>query len=117
MTFQQPKLFLHQVDEIIKQNLSDPDLIEILVRKFHLSYSQIYRKIKQKSGYTPSTYIRKQRLSIARLKLRNTDRPITEIAFQSGFQNTSYFSKSFLEEYGLSPSQFRKQHEVNHYKN
>lgn len=103
-----PKTFLAQVDELIEQYLSDPKLLWILAKQMHLSASQVYRKIKQKSGYSPSIYIRKKRLSIARQWIKQSDAPITEIAFQAGFQNLPYFSRCFLAEFGISPSRFRR---------
>ena len=103
-----PKTFLSQVDELIEQYLSDPKLLWLLAKRMHLSSSQIYRKIKQKSGYSPSIYIRKKRLSIARQWIKQSDAPITEIAFRVGFQNLPYFSRCFLAEFGISPSRFRR---------
>lgn len=101
------KKFLDQVDNLIEEYLDDPNLIVILNENLYLSYSQIYRKIKQKSGHTPSTYIRKKRLTIAQQWLAQTDAQIQEIATQTGFQSLSYFSRCFSEEYGFPPSRFR----------
>jgi len=103
-----PKIFLIRVDELIEQHLNDPKLLQVLTKQLHLSSSQVYRKIKQKSGYSPSIYIRKKRLAIARQWVRQSDAPITEIAFRAGFQNLPYFSRCFLAEFGMSPSRFRK---------
>ena len=103
-----PKTFLLQVDELIDKYLNEPNLLLVLAKQLHLSPSQIYRKIKQKSGYSPSIYIRKKRLYIARRWIRQSDAPITEIAFRTGFQNLPYFSRCFLAEFGMSPSKFRR---------
>ena len=102
-----PKIFLVQVAELIEAHLNKPKLLWMLTQQLHLSSSQVYRKIKQKSGHSPSIYIRKKRLSIARQWIKQSDAPITEIAFQTGFQNLPYFSKCFLAEFGMSPSRFR----------
>jgi transcriptional regulator GlxA family with amidase domain len=40
--------------------------------------------------------------------LRTTNQSISEIAFNSGFENISHFSRIFKENFGLSPLQFRK---------
>jgi len=103
-----PKTFLAQVDDLIEQYLNEPKLLWILNKQLHLSSSQVYRKIKQKSGYSPSIYIRKKRLAIARNWIKQSDAPITEIAFQTGFQNLPYFSRCFLAEFGVSPSRLRR---------
>jgi len=101
------KKFLDQVDNLIEDYINAPDLILILNKNLYLSYSQIYRKIKQKSGHTPSTYIRKKRLTTAQEWLKQTDVPIKQIAFRTGFQSLSYFSRCFSAEYGFPPSSVR----------
>lgn len=108
-----PKLFLERVDDLIIENLNDPNLLYILAKNLHLSSSQVYRKIKQKSGYAPSRYIRKKRLYIAKKWLDESDIYITGIAYQVGFHDLPYFSRCFLEEFGLPPQQYRKQQEAN----
>ena len=40
--------------------------------------------------------------------LQDTDIPVTEIAMQSGYQNVSYFIRSFKKTYGVSPLKYRK---------
>jgi len=103
-----PKIFLTQVDELIEQHINEPKLLLVLAKQLHLSSSQVYRKIKQKSGYSPSIYIRKKRLFIAKQWIKQSDASITEIAFRVGFQNLPYFSRCFLAEFGVSPSRFRR---------
>lgn len=107
ITLEPPKIFLTQVDDLIEEYLKEPRLLLLLAKKLHLSSSQVYRKIKQKSGYSPSIYIRKKRLIVARKWIKQSDASITEIAFQTGFQNLPYFSRCFLAEFGISPSKFR----------
>ena len=57
---------------------------------------------------TPGKWLTNKRLTHARDLLRTTKQSITEIAFNSGFENTSHFSRIFKEKFGLSPLQFRK---------
>lgn len=48
------------------------------------------------------------RLEHAKQLLQDTDTPVTEIAMQSGYQNVSYFIRSFKKTYGVSPLKYRK---------
>ena len=48
------------------------------------------------------------RLEHAKQLLQDTDIPVTEIAMQSGYQNVSYFIRSFQKTYGVSPLKYRK---------
>ncbi len=53
-------------------------------------------------------YITHLRLEHAKQLLQDTDTPVTEIAMQSGYQNVSYFIRSFKKTYGVSPLKYRK---------
>ena len=57
---------------------------------------------------TPGKWLTGKRLTHARMLLNTTKQSITEIAFNSGFENISHFSRIFKEKFGLSPLQFRK---------
>ena len=72
-----------------------------------LSRPQFYRKIKSITGQSPSIYIRNLRLQKAQELLKNTQLNISEVAYAVGFKDLSYFSRSFSEEFGISPSETR----------
>jgi AraC family transcriptional regulator, exoenzyme S synthesis regulatory protein ExsA len=57
---------------------------------------------------TPGKWLTNKRLNHAGMLLRTTNQSISEIAFNSGFENISHFSRIFKENFGLSPLQFRK---------
>lgn len=79
-----------------------------LSEEFNMSSRAVTGIIKQITGNTFSDYLKKLRLSrVARL-LIETDRPIQSIATQSGFESANSLLKSFKKEYGVSPTEFRK---------
>lgn len=57
---------------------------------------------------TPFEYLLDYRVRMAEKLLRTTALPVTEIALQTGFSNSAYFTKLFRERLGCSPSQYRK---------
>lgn len=59
-------------------------------------------------GITPMQYVRQLRIEEAARLLRHTSLPITVIAAQTGFDNSSYFGKVFRQMAGMSPSDFRE---------
>lgn len=69
-----------------------------------LSKSQFYRKLKKLTKESPNTFIKKYRLEKALYLLKKGDNTIAEIAFDTGFNSPSYFSKCFQENFGLLPS-------------
>lgn len=56
----------------------------------------------------PSKWIRTKRLEKAKELLSTTMLDIVEIAYMSGFENLSHFSRIFKEEFGCSPSKYRR---------
>jgi AraC-like DNA-binding protein len=77
----------------------------------HLGYSksQLYRKMIANIGTSPNTFIKEYRLNKALILLNKKTDNIAEIAFQTGFNSPAYFSKCFLETYGILPSTYLKQ--------
>lgn len=63
---------------------------------------------KEKTGKTPVDYLNGYRIEKASQKLLSSDKSVTEIAFSCGFNDLSYFIKTFKAYKGISPAKFRK---------
>ncbi|MEM6964976.1 MAG: ATP-binding protein [Bacteroidota bacterium] len=99
--------FLQKLRQAVEDNLDDPSFgIPQLCKAVHLSRMQVHRKLKALSGQTTSHFIRLIRLQKAKSLMRSTDLNISEIAYDVGFNDPNYFSRTFAKEYGKSPSQF-----------
>ena len=72
------------------------------------SPSHLCRLMKQISGKTPTQYINQERLKYAVYLLAQTDREILDICECCGFSNVSHFYHLFREQFGVSPTKFRK---------
>ncbi|MFV0365079.1 MAG: helix-turn-helix domain-containing protein [Mangrovibacterium sp.] len=66
--------------------------------------SQLYRKLKSLTDYSPNELIRIIRLKAARRMLLKGSTSVSEVAYSAGFSSPSYFTKCFKEFYGESPS-------------
>lgn len=101
--------FLAQLQKVVTENIENPDLnVEFLAKTFNLSTSQLYRKIKALTDISPTVFIRNLRLKEGLVLLKTTDLNVSEVAYAVGFNDLSYFSKSFRKLYGKSPMFYRK---------
>lgn len=67
------------------------------------------RIVKGQLGMTFQQLLQEKRFSVAQQLLRTTKLPVTEIIVLVGYENTSYFHRTFQKRYGLSPRQYRRQ--------
>lgn len=76
----------------------------------HVGLSQDYLTscFHKELGLTPVAYLNRYRVQQARLLLKRTHKSITEIALEVGFSGSSYFSRIFHRETGMSPADFRR---------
>ncbi|MFH0755711.1 MAG: response regulator [Bacteroidota bacterium] len=107
--------FLHKITETLENNYHNEHYnISKLCLEVGISRAQLHRKLIALTGKSTSDLIRHYRLNKARELLVASDYTIAEIAYQIGFKDPNYFSKSFIRENGLSPSNFRsKRQKVN----
>ena len=70
------------------------------------SKSQLYRHIKHLTGRSATEFMKEFRLNRALDLIEEKPDNISQIAYETGFNNPSYFSKCFKERYGLLPSEF-----------
>jgi AraC-like DNA-binding protein len=102
--------FLQKVISYIETNIERTDLsVDMLAQNMKLSRSQVYRKIKALTDFTANEFIRQIRLKKSLKLLSEGNMNISEIAYRVGFSSQSYFTRSFKEYYGKSPSEMKNQ--------
>ena len=87
----------------IQQNFTGKISLREFGEQFHLSEKYISRYFKEHFHITLSQYVTYLRLEHAKQLLQDTDIPVTDVAMQSGYQNVSYFIRSFQKAYAVSP--------------
>jgi len=102
--------FYKQVIKTVISNVSNSEFkVEDLVSMMNMSHSQLHRKMVAVTGQTANQFIRTIRLSRAAELLANKTATVSEIAFETGFNNLSYFAKCFREQFGVLPSEYSNQ--------
>lgn len=101
--------FLNHLMDFIEKTWNKTNFkVDDFGKDLGLSKSQLYRKLKSLTGKSPNTFIKEYRLDKAITLLNKNENNISEIAFETGFNSPSYFSKCFLETYGILPSNYLK---------
>ena len=111
--------FIEALKRVIEKNI-DNELfgVEDLGKAMAMSRSQIHRKLKALTDLSTTTFIRNYRLHRAADLLKQGAGNVTEIAYQMGFNSQTYFSFSFQELFGCSPTEYKHQMmSTNNYKN
>lgn len=101
--------FIQKVSNYIKEKITEPELmLEDVAQHLHLSYSQLYRKLKALTGTTPKQFIKQIRMERAVELLQREHYNVSEVAYQVGFNDPNYFTRVFQRHFGHPPSHFRQ---------
>jgi AraC-like DNA-binding protein len=90
---------------LVEARLTEPELKpDALAAAAGLSYQQLYRRLRDELGVTPSQFIRTVRVERAAELLRAGEGSVTEVAYAVGFNALSHFHRSFRERFGVAPT-------------
>lgn len=93
----------------IHAHYKHPVTLGDIARGANIGVRTCCRCFRQQIGITPFRYLMEYRVKIAAEQLASTDKSITEICFDTGFNDTSYFAKTFKKLTGYTPSAFRRE--------
>ena len=101
--------FLAQANEIILDHLADSKFKSAqFVEKMGMSRTLVHNKMKALAGQTTSEFIKAIRLKKAADIIKTTDESLAHIGYLVGFNDPSYFSRSFSKMFGVTPSEYQK---------
>ncbi len=109
--------FMSKFVDVIYAQMAKQDInMDHVAAAMSVSRGMLRSRIMDITGMTPMGYALQVRLNYAgRLILNSEGLPLSTIANKCGFQNLSHFSNSFKQQFGMSPTQYRKGHnELNH---
>lgn len=93
--------------EYIYSHIKERITIEDLADEFGVSASYLSRLFKKETGISVSTYIRQQKIDIAKNLLRFSDYSMIDIANRLSFSSQSHFIQQFRESVGMTPKKYR----------
>jgi len=99
--------FLETLHETINRNMEDTGLdVEKLAKIMNMSRITLYRKIKAIANLTPVELINITRLKKAAELLADGENRIYEISYMAGFSSQSNFSRNFLKQFKMTPTEY-----------
>lgn len=82
--------------------------IQALAAELNISPAHFCRAFKNSTGLTPYSWLKQRVMERAFLQLQSTNKPVSEIAVESGYSSQNAFTNAFIKITGLAPSQWRK---------
>ncbi len=98
--------------DYITENCAQPFSMAELSARVNMSESQFSRYFRRTTGNTFTDFVNRLRITRACQLLMDTDRYITNVCYDSGFNNVANFNRRFLEIKGMTPKEFRRQGEA-----
>ncbi len=100
--------FTAKLTQTITSQLSNPQLnVDSLAENMNVSASTLFRKCEKELNKSPAKIIREIRMNHAMSLLQSSQLTVSEIAYGTGFESLSYFSRTFKQHYEKSPSSVR----------
>lgn len=101
--------FLDKLMKLVEENIANNEFNnDELANLMFMSRSTFYRKLKAVTGMSGNEFIRTARLNYAAKLLESGKYSVSEAAFESGFNDIKYFRKRFQDQFGVSPSDYKK---------
>lgn len=103
--------FLHKLTRIVNEKLEDSEFnVSSLTREAGVSRTLLHMKLKKLANLSASDFIKTIKLQKS-TKLLKEGHTVAEAAFQVGFKDPNYFSRSFKEKFGITPSDYKTSEE------
>jgi len=94
-------------DNMLKNNLTKKWTLEEMAHQNQVGITTLIQLVKEYSGYTPANYLIFLRLEASKKMLSETNKKLTEIAYDSGFYSSQHFSSTFSKWVGFAPKDYR----------
>ncbi|MDO5361639.1 MAG: AraC family transcriptional regulator [Eubacteriales bacterium] len=101
-------LQLKQVVDFIEKNYTSQITLKQLSASVSMSPKYFCRFFSEMTHQTPMDYLNRQRIEQACYQLSTTDDSITEIAYRTGFNDLSYFIRTFKKYKGITPGKYKR---------
>ena len=106
-------LIVRDVQDFLENNYTKTLSLDDLAVQFHISKRNLIRRFKKATANTPFQYLQRVKIEAAKRKLEQSNSPIMEIMFETGYNDVKSFRKAFKKYSGLSPTDYRVRYSRN----
>ncbi|MFD2034604.1 two-component regulator propeller domain-containing protein [Belliella marina] len=100
---------IHSIINIVLENIEEEKInADFIAERVNMSRTLVYLKIEALTGQSVNEFVRNIRLKKSKQLLKENSRNITEIAYAVGFSSQSYFSRSFVKQFGITPKEYQQ---------
>jgi AraC-like DNA-binding protein len=100
---------LARAGEYIRQHLHDHISIDEVCDQACMSNPSLFRHFRNELGYSPNDFISRERIRLAKQRLRERTKSVTDICYELGYSYLSYFVRQFKKYEGITPKQYQIQ--------
>lgn len=98
----------YNIMNYIEHHFTEPLTVDKIAEALFLNKNYIAHVFKEETGYSLMGYVITLRINRAKLYLTKTDKSITAVAVESGYDDFTYFSRQFKKTTGMTPSAYRR---------
>ncbi len=102
------QIYVNYTKQYIEKNYDSQITLSIIAEKIHINSSYLSNIFKENTGMNYSAYLTSVRIEKAKELLQKLDFNISQIANKVGYTSSRYFSKTFEQETGMRPSEYRR---------
>lgn len=103
--------FAERLRDYISEHIGEPLDSQKVADAMGISRTRMYQQCQQYLGMGIAEYVKKLRIEYGQRLLADTELPVSEIAYRTGFNDYNYFCRVFKAETGMSPRKYREQHD------
>ena len=101
--------FMDKIMETIEKNLDNGELmVEDIASEVNMSRSVFFKKLKTLTGLSPIEFLKEVRMKRAVQLIETEEYSMAQIAYMVGINDSHYFSKCFKQQYGITPTEYKK---------
>ena len=100
---------MDKIMETIEKNLDNGELmVEDIASEVNMSRSVFFKKLKTLTGLSPIEFLKEVRMKRAVQLIETEEYSMAQIAYMVGINDSHYFSKCFKQQYGITPTEYKK---------